>query len=133
MNSSSEEDKPLTEFLQQHQPVAPSASADLEDRIMAAIAANISPEEFVRRDQQRSSGTMQRRQAWLLPSAIAAGVIATVIGYRTFAPAPQPSPTEAAELEAFIESSWSNTVASDPAADHTYEQLLTVDDPSAVN
>lgn len=133
MNSSSEEDKPLTEFLKQHQPVAPPASVNLEYRIMREIETNISPEEFFRRDRSQSSGTAQRHQVWLIPSAIAAGVIATVIGYRTFAPAPQPSPAEAAELEAFIESSWSNTVASELVVDHTYEQILLVEDPSAVN
>jgi hypothetical protein len=130
MNSSSEDDKPLTEFLKQYQPVVPPASADLEDRIMATIATTISPEEFVRRDRDQSAGTTQRRKVWLIPSAIAAGMIATVIGYRTFAPAPQPSPAEAAELEAFIESSWSNAVASDAAVDHTYELLLKGDDVS---
>jgi hypothetical protein len=133
MNSSSEEDKPLTEFLKQHQPIAPAASVDLEDQIMRAIETNISPEEFVRRDRSQSSGTAQRRKLWVIPSAIAASVIATVVGYRTFAPAPQPSPAEAAELEAFIESSWSNTVTSDSAVDHTYEQILSVEDPSAAN
>jgi hypothetical protein len=133
MNSSSEEDKLLTEFLKQHQPVAPPASVNLEDRIMREIETNISPEEFVRRDRSQSSGSTQQHQVWLIPSAIAAGVIATVIGYRTFAPAPQPSPAEVAGLEAFIESSWSNTVASELVVDHTYEQILSVEDPSAVN
>ncbi len=132
MNSSSEEDKPLTEFLKQYQPVVPPASLDLEDRIMAAIETNISAAEFLRRDRDPSAGTTQRRKFWLIPSAIAAGVIATVVGYRTFTPAPQPNPAEAAELEAFIESSWSNAVASDPATDHSYEQLLSGDDASTV-
>lgn len=133
MNPSPEDDKPLTEFLKQHRPVVPPAEVDLEDRILATIAANISPEEFVRRDRHLSSSTSQRRKAWVIPTALAAGVVATVIGYRTFSPAPQPTPTEVAELEAFIESSWSTTVTSDPVTEPTYDQLLTVDDPSAVN
>ncbi len=133
MNPFPEDDKPLTQFLKRYRPVAPPASSDLEDQILARIEASIPPEEFIQRDRLASSGTSQRRKAWLIPSAIAAGVIATVVGYRTFVPTSQPSPAEAAELEAFIESSWSNTVASDPAVDHTYEQVLSVDDPSGVN
>ncbi len=135
MNPFPEDDKPLTEFLRQHRPVPPPARADLEDQILNSIEADISPEEFIRRDRRLSSGAShQRRKTWLIPSAIAAGVIATVIGYRTFAPAPQPSPAETAELEAFIESSWSNTVTPDPVIEHTtYDQLLTVDDPSGTH
>lgn len=133
MNPFPEDDKPLTNFLKQHRPVTPSAKADLEDRILATIAANSSLEEFVQRDRHLSSGTSQQRKAWVVPAAIAAGVVATVIGYRTFIPAAQPSPTEVAELEAFIENSWSTTVTSDPVTEPTYDQLLTVDDPSAVN
>jgi hypothetical protein len=130
MNPFPEEDKPLIDFLRQHRSVVPPSPVDLEERIIKAIEANISPEEFAQRDR-RSSETSQRGQVWLIPSAIAAGMIATLIGYKTLAPAPQPNPAEAAELEAFIESSWSNTVASDPSADHAYEQLLHGEDSSS--
>lgn len=133
MNPFPEDDKPLTEFLKQHQPVAPPARVDLEDQILTAVEATISPKKFVWRDRRTSSGTSQRRQAWLIPSTIAAGIIVTVVGYRAFAPTPQPNPAEVADLEAFIENNWSNTVTSDPSADHTYDQFLPVDNNSSVN
>jgi len=131
MNPFPEDEKPLIDFLRQHRSVVPPSNGNLEERIMGAIEANVSAEELVQNERRRSSGTFLRRQAWLLPAAIAAGMIATLIGYKTLTPAPQPSPAEAAELEAFIESSWSNTVAFDPSADHAYEQLLHGEDSSS--
>lgn len=132
MNPFPEDDRLLVEFLKRHRPVPPPAGADLEAQILNSIESNVSPEGF-QRSRRTSFGISHQRKVWLIPSAIAAGVIATVVGYRTLVPAPQPSPAETAELEAFIENSWSNTVVSDPTADQTYDQLLPVDDKSSVN
>jgi hypothetical protein len=100
------DDHKLVDFLKQHRPSIPAADPALEDRLFDAIAATAQPTSLV---DQRSSRS-RRSVVWLVPSAIAAGLVATVVGYRTLVPA-QPSATELASLEAFVESNWQGTLS----------------------
>ena len=95
-------DRPLTEFLQQHRLPAPPAAPELEDRLMAAIDRAQKP--------QRSRS---RPVVWLIPPAIAAGLVATLLGYHTLAPA-QLTASETANLEAFLETNWQSAVTDAP-------------------
>lgn len=108
MSRFSDDDLPLTEFLKQHQPVVPSANADLEDHLMSAIASMPQPRLTVI-STKRSTTQIQRRILWTVPSAIAAGLVAMLVSHRTFAPASQPSAAEVAELQTFIESTWQDS------------------------
>lgn len=106
MSQFSNDDHKLVDFLKQHRPSVPDADPALEDRLFDAIAATAQPTSLADRRASRS----RRSVAWLVPSAIAAGLVATVIGYRTLVPA-QPSATELASLEAFVESNWQGTLS----------------------
>ncbi|KAM3115814.1 hypothetical protein [Phormidesmis sp. 146-33] len=89
------DDHDLVKFLRQHRPVSPPASEDLEDALMSAL-----PE---------MAPAQRPRYLWVVPSAIAATLVASFLSYRAFLP-PQPSPTELASLEDFMETNWHNTV-----------------------
>lgn len=114
----------LTHFLRQHRPSVPPAPADLEDRLMAAVMDTppaipaVSPNPYFR-----------LRSRWLWPTAIAAGLVA-IVSYQRFL-SPQPSEAELAELETFIESTWVETVAEQPATEA--EELYVFVDESSVN
>ncbi|NJP09973.1 MAG: hypothetical protein HC866_11225 [Leptolyngbyaceae cyanobacterium RU_5_1] len=123
------DDQPLTEFLQQHKPTVPAAAPSLEDQIVAVIEAT--PQELTNSPRALPP---RSQVVWLTRSrlakvsvGIAAGVVATVVGYRMLLPS-QPNEAEVAELEAFIQSTWDGTVADSP----TDEQILPPPD-SAVN
>lgn len=92
-------DHELVDFLKQHRSATPPAAPALEERLFAAIATTSQPTTVTafRRSPTRST----RSVAWLVPSAIAAGLIATVVGYRTLVPA-KPSAAELATLEASL-------------------------------
>ena len=51
---------------------------------------------------------------WLIPPAIAAGLVAALMGYRALTPT-QLTATEITTLESFIEANWHNTVTDNPA------------------
>lgn len=104
MSQFSNDDHKLVDFLKQHRPSVPAADPALEDRLFDAIAATAQPTTLADHRASRS----RRSVAWLVPSAIAAGLVATVVGYRTLVPA-KPSATELASLEAFVESNWQGT------------------------
>jgi hypothetical protein len=102
------DDRELSEFLHQHRPLPPPAAHGLEDQIISALEdealSNIPAAQPVRK----------RRPLWLVPSAIAASLVAAFLSHRLLTP-PQPSPTELALLEDFIETNWQNTLHdSDP-------------------
>lgn len=101
MNPPPDDDRPLTEFLKQYRALPPPASPDLEDRLMAEIES--SPK------RSRPAGQV----VWLIPPAIAAGLVATLLGYRALTPA-QLTATEVTTLESFIEANWRNTVTDTP-------------------
>lgn len=113
-----DDDPQFVNFLRQHHPLVPPASPNLEDEILAAVQTT----PLERRVQRRS--IQLRHRAWLVPSAIAAGLIAGIVSYRALTPA-QPNATEVANLESFIESSWYGTVSDNsdgewyPTADST--------------
>ncbi|MEX0270688.1 hypothetical protein AB3R30_16210 [Leptolyngbyaceae cyanobacterium UHCC 1019] len=122
MSRFSDDDLPLTEFLKQYQPRVPAANPDLEDHLMSAIASVPQPRLTVI-STKISTTRIQRQILWAVPSAIAAGLVATVVSHRTFAPASQPSSAEVAELQTFIESTWQES---------SPEQLVSESDPFPV-
>jgi len=116
--SSFPDDPRLTQFLKQHRPVVPPAAADLEDRILTLVhaEANTLPLKPAR---PRS----RHRLLWFVPSAIAAGIVATLISHQPLQPTP-PSEAETAELQSFIESSWQSNVTEHRPIDGVYPDPL---------
>ena len=114
MNQFPNDDHKLIDFLKQHRPQMPPADAALEERLFAAIAAENPQENLVqfRRSQPRSP----RNLVWFVPPALAAGLLASVVGYRTLVPT-KPSAAELANLQAFMESNWQGTVSSNTTDD----------------
>ncbi|NJR49147.1 MAG: hypothetical protein HC780_05830 [Leptolyngbyaceae cyanobacterium CSU_1_3] len=108
MSQLPDDDQEWVEFLRQHRPLPPPAADGLEDRIFSALEAEtLSPIAAAQLDRKR-------RPRWLVPSAIAASLVAAFLSHRILTP-PQPSPTELALLEDFIETNWQNTLHdSDP-------------------
>lgn len=104
------DDHELINFLKQHRPQTPPSSPMAEDRLLEAIAA-VSPTNTETNTVVafRRSHRVQRSSIWLVPPAIAAGLVATIVGYRAFVPA-KPSAAELANLQAFIESNWQGSV-----------------------
>ena len=127
MNSFPEDDYPLTNFLKQNRPAVPPAAVDLEERILAAIEDT--PQEIALTELPpfRRSRPSQRRVLWLLPSTLAAGFVAMVVGHQFFVPR-QPTEAELAELETFIESTWQGNLAEQPASE-TEELIPLLDEP----
>jgi hypothetical protein len=99
------DDLKLQAFLQQHRPAVPPPAPGLEAKILAEIA----PKR--RSSQPRSS--QPRSVVWLVPPAIAAGLVATLLSYRSLTPT-QPTATELANLEAFLETSWRGSINDRP-------------------
>lgn len=108
------DDHELVDFLKQYRPSLPPADSALEERLFDAIDA-MPPQETLlpfSRSQPRS----RRSPVWLLPPTLAAGLLASVVAYRTLVPA-KPSAAELANLQAFIESNWQGTVSSNTTDD----------------
>jgi len=93
------DDPALVEFLRHHHPSVPPADPHLEDRILAAVeecgVGSIAPPPVQRR----------RYRPWMMSGAIAAGLVATVVGYQSLQPK-QPNEADLVQLEAFIEANW---------------------------
>ena len=108
------DDHELVDFLKQHCPLTPLANPALEERLFEAIAAETQQENLIqlRRSQPRS----RRNLVWFVPPALAAGLLASVVGYHALVPT-KPSATELANLQAFMESNWQGTVSSNTADD----------------
>ncbi|EKQ68996.1 hypothetical protein OsccyDRAFT_1599 [Leptolyngbyaceae cyanobacterium JSC-12] len=129
MNSFPEDDHQLSKFLQQNRPTVPPAAADLEERILAIIEET--PQEMATPERSRQrSRTFRHRGMWLLPSALAAGFVATVVGYQFLIPR-QPTEAELAELETFIETTWQGNLAEQPTSES--EELIPLLDEPLVN
>ncbi len=113
-----EQDLKLVNFLRQHHPEVPVASPDLERRILQDI-------ETLR----TTSIPIQRRRSpvWLVPSVIAAGMVAAIVGYHSLVP-PSPTPAELAKLERFMENNWQGTVGDPPEAD-VFSMTDSITDP----
>lgn len=98
------DDPELVKFLRQHCPQPPPVSPELEEGILGAI--ELADSEI---HPARPRLPAQRRHRWLAPSAIAASLIAGLIGYHTVVQR-QTSKAELASLEAFLEDTWYGTV-----------------------
>ncbi|MBW4580081.1 MAG: hypothetical protein KME42_10975 [Tildeniella nuda ZEHNDER 1965/U140] len=103
------DDHELVDFLKQHRPQIPPADSALETQLLAAIEALPPQDELAR--FRRSHPRTKRSIAWLVPPTLAAGLLASVVGYRSLMPA-KPSAAELANLQAFIESNWQGTLSS---------------------
>ncbi len=106
MSQFPDDDHELVNFLRQHRSPVPPPSPAAEDRLIAAINALPQSDTVV---EFRRSRRERRSTIWLIPPAIAAGLVATLIGYRALVPA-KPSNADLASLEAFVESNWQSTV-----------------------
>jgi len=102
-----DDDPALKEFLQRHRLPVPPPSPDLEDRIMATIAAT----PTVVQPHQGQLILWKRRT--VTTGAIAASLIVGLIGYHLWLPR-TPSPAEVENLEAFLESNWHSAVLDEP-------------------
>ncbi len=116
----SDDDLPLVDFLRHYHSAAPPASEDLEDQILTQIM-EAQPQSLLAPPRRR-----QRSRYWAIPVAIAASLVATVIGYQALTPKPM-SNADQTSLEAFIQTNWDGTVNSDET---DYDQLLS--DPTLV-
>ncbi|MEH2177610.1 hypothetical protein [Nostoc sp.] len=92
------DDSDLINFLRQHRPEVPPAASDLEQQILQQVKTWPLP-PLVHYFRLR-----------LVLPALAAGLVAAIVGYRTLMPT-QPSPAEIATLQNFIESNWQGTVS----------------------
>jgi hypothetical protein len=97
-----QDDEELVRFLRDHSPEPPPPTPDLEDRILAMLASTSQADSSTNLRQL----PQRRSRLWLIPSAIAASLLAGVISYRSLAPTSKPSPSEIAALEDFIETTW---------------------------
>ncbi|MBW4493679.1 MAG: hypothetical protein KME26_11455 [Oscillatoria princeps RMCB-10] len=105
------DDQPLVTFLRQHRPAPPPPAPDLEERILAAVA-----------NEPAHVRQYRHRRLWIVPPAIAAGVLIAIAGHRLLTPA-RPSPAEIANLEAFLLTNWDGTVSDSSPADPAFEPL----------
>ncbi len=99
------DDQELVNFLKQNQPIPPPSAHDLEQRIVMSVAPR------------------RLRHLWLVPTAIAATVIAAIFGYQALQPAQQTA-QQTTDVEEFIASSWSDSIhgtsiqTTEPSADY---------------
>jgi hypothetical protein len=114
MSKLPKDDQKLVDFIHQYRPEVPPGSEDLEARIMAALEAK-HPSEAM---QKSSVIPLRRRRLWLMPPAIAAGLLISWGTHHWLTPAP-PTETEIASLEVFIETTWDEVVE----PDYLYEDL----------
>lgn len=101
------DDERLVDFLRQHAGEAPTAVPDLEQLIIQSVA--ISPPKLAR-----------HRQLWVVPPAIAAGLLIAWTGYRVLMPTSSFSAAQLASLNAFLENNWDNGVLGSSADAQTF-------------
>lgn len=101
MNKLPNNDQKLVEFLRQNRPEVPPANQDLAAEIMAMVAATPLAESVPK------SRVIPLRwlSFWLMPPAIAAGLLMAWGTSRLFIPTSPPA-AELASLEVFIEKTW---------------------------
>ncbi len=104
MTQQPKDDQDFANFLRQHRPVPPPAQPDLEERLMSAIAQ-------VEPDLKVSGKPLLNgyRSLWLVPPAIAAGLLSYWAGERVLLPT-KPSSAQLARLEVFMETSWDSVL-----------------------
>lgn len=102
-------DRELITFLQQHRVAAPPASPQLEDRVMTAI------EHGETRSGMHRSRIRHWPSLWLAAPTIAAGFLVVLVTQQPVpTPGPEPNAAEIANLETFMENSWTGTVEHTP-------------------
>ncbi|AFY40159.1 hypothetical protein Lepto7376_4022 [[Leptolyngbya] sp. PCC 7376] len=129
----SNHDESLINFLKQHEPLPPPAPADAEESLMALIA-----------DQAPISQPRSRKKSkvvWLIPTAIAAGMTITWGRYQSYLLSPgiadydlvppvitaiQPDINPEENLEAYLESTWSEPLMESESSDSYfgYSELM---------
>ena len=122
MTHQSPDDPELVSFLKRYRSLPPPASTALEDRIISATQAN------------RVGRVVGPVRWWVASGAVAAGLVAAVSVYRALQPVP-PNSADVASLEAFMESSWLNSVpdASPSANDRSAQAFLALVEPLTDN
>jgi len=96
------DDQQWQDFLRQHCPKPPAATADLEEQLMRTI--------------EKSTVPQLNRQSWALPPAIVAGLLMMWSGYRALVFFPEPS--NSASVEIFLENNWNGVVGETSAKTH---------------
>jgi hypothetical protein len=105
MTRFSDDDEKLVEFLRHYQPQPPPAGLELEEQILAGIGiASPSQSSKVVKLPQRN-----RYRGWVASGAIAASLVAGILGYQHLKPA-SPNDQELAGIESFLEANWDSTV-----------------------
>lgn len=113
MNNQSS-DRELVKFLNQYRPNIPEAAPELEGKILAAIESiEVNSIEENNWRETRSTAPLKYRKRlsiqsvlqWVLPAAIAAGLLVFGSEYRTFNTAQLPD-DETAQLEEFLVTNW---------------------------
>ena len=120
MNQFSNDDKHLVNFLRQHRPEVPPAATDLEKQILQNIETldlrHLRVVDATSRQRSLRTPEERRRPLWLIPSAVAASLVAAVVGYQALIPPPA-NPAELAKLGRFMESNWQGAISTSPDGD----------------
>lgn len=126
MTKFSNDDKNLVNFLRQHRPEVPPAATDLEQQILQNVETlhlhqwgDVCDKTKRLRDRRPTSlptSLERRRPLWLVPSAVAASLVAAVVGYQALIP-PPPNAAELAKLERFMETNWQGAISTSPDGD----------------
>lgn len=98
----------------------PPAATDLEQQILQNVET-LPLRHWGIRDRDRRPTSMptslkRRRPLWLVPSAVAASLVAAVVGYQALIP-PPPTAAELAKLERFMETNWQGAISTSPDGD----------------
>lgn len=109
MNQKPDDDYEFVDFLKQNQPIPPPAAPDLERRVMSSLSP-------------------RRRRLWIVPTAIATGLMTTFVGYRLFQPAELSA--DAPAIEEFIESNWSNSIQATTSATEASTEYMALVEPT---
>jgi hypothetical protein len=103
-------DKKLVDFLKQYRPDIPDAAPDLEQKLLAALDRDGVDRPQIYRQEMPCNSTEKRSgilsiAKWVVPPAIAAGLLVSWTSYRLLFPAPI-NQEETANLEAFLINNW---------------------------
>lgn len=110
------DDQEFQVFLHQHRPVPPPAPPELEKQLMIAITLNNTPtNKQYNLAIVKTKKPNRVKQFWVIPSTIAAGLLATWSSSHLLLPATE---LANANLESFLETNW-NDVTGDTAANLT--------------
>ncbi|MGB5594317.1 MAG: hypothetical protein WBM32_00505 [Crocosphaera sp.] len=123
MSQFPKDDRELISFLQQYRPLPPPANSTLEKQLYARVS----------HEPQQHQVSQVR---WLIPSMIAASLLAIWGGYNVLEQSPyqqfvqQSQEIETAELEDFMVNSWQGTINTSPLENQyqpVYYQWISLD------